>query len=847
MAEATPPTTTWEEIRRNLVEKGSIKELKVAGTEEYAYYVALSDVQFRHAGDPDKTAAPAKVSLVRPPVNVKGNEISYAKLDSIVGVHYSSSGTGKTVDLAGASYIRKTQLSFFTSIEDGYLSGQEFLDTIQRNKSAIEAFKRQLFNLLTQEKVRGVENILGGILSVGELRLSVCLDEASKCPVIVRSIISNPTLAEEAVRNAICEAIQEFGKENKSAEHQDKAALQDASQRLRVLFSVGGTGASCGSVGSMEKNYEHLKTSASLQPEKVYNALLTDMVKDEELRHTYSYNAITTNTLLKVLVDGNARMTSILVQSIGDMGSDAHLDNRAILVDTLEKFPKSNGLQCLEDQASKCKVAAQAVAVHLFQKKYEVPVDADRQAEALIKMDYHGVNFEKSIGPYPSITLVAQFGLLEPEPFSAGGEEIAEPFRLPPAMQVMTMFMMGFSNISPLELSSFGFEVLSTQMIKSAIAAALTVSFSTRPNLDEILCKQLKFQLPDEMSTEGAKAWLRKLSSLKPVQIKLSKDDFRRTRLHRARAAIKQKIVKREDGGHKVARYVFFDEELGDELIGLSQDEDGCTGFCPPLCSVSTGNSDLVDGYVTFFVTSIEGSNSSGIEVKDWTEEQVAGLLEEIGMPQYKENLMKVPGVFLDILNEAMLLRVGVDKKDLRAILDALYVAKGALEPRGEKMTVCNQAKDYHNAKLPDSSLNDQAERVRYECLKEMFGDRLYCVASNKQAWERGPKGRTVFRDYLAFDVSESKLLGGGVIDMADLRNQTLQDLKHGKDYDSNLVDFPDTSLEEYLAGLSMAEIKKLEEQSQEDPSLLKNVKKDIERRKSLANQRKRARRSSDE
>ena len=61
---------------------------------------------------------------------------------------------------------------------------------------------------------------------------------------------------------------------------------------------------------------------------------------------------------------------------------------------------------------------------------------------------------------------------------------------------------------------------------------------------------------------------------------------------------------------------------------------------------------------------------------------------------------------------------------------------------------------------------------------------------------------------------------------------------KHGKDYDSNLVDFPDTSLEEYLARLSMAEIKKLEEQSQEDPPLLKNVNNDMERRKRLAKQR---------
>lgn len=820
MAEATttePPATitSWEDMRTGFLNKKYIKQLKVAGTDESAYYVALSPVEFRHGGSVSRTVAPDQVFLLRPPVNMAGKAISdTTKLDSIVAVYYSSSGTGKTVDLAGASYIRSTQLSFFIRVDDGVLSEEKFKSSSLRNESAMDSLENQILALL-KGRVRGIEDVLAGVLSGEVARLSVCLDEASDCPIIVRSIISDISSAERAVQSAIWKAAKQLGNEQEG--------LEAASDRLKILFSVGGTGASGGSDGSIQDNYEHLKTSASLQPNMMYDALLAEM--DDGLRRNYSYDAITANTLLKVLVDGNARMTSILLKIILKRKDD-DLDSRGLLEETLETFRECNGLKRLEDQERKCKAAAQAIAVHLFQKKYTVPKDWKEQANALVEMDYHGVNFKASIGPYPSRTLVATFGLLEPQPFPGGGVDIDTPFRLPPAMQLMALFLMGLSNISPLEPTSFGFEVLSTQMIKSAIAAALTVSFSERPHLGEILGNQLKFQLPDDLATDEVKAWWAKLSTLKPVQTKLSRDDFRKTRMHRARAAIKLKLVPKEDEKeeYKVARYVFFDEELGNELISLSEENRSTEdGFYPPLCSISIGNSDLVDGYVTFFVTSSEGINSSGIKLNDWTEEQVAGWLEEIGMPQYKENFKKVPGMFLPKLDEATLLKLGIDKKDTRVIVDALNEVKEEKEPRGEKMTVCNQAKDYNNSDLKDTDLNKQAMKVGYACLKKMLGDRLYCVASNKKAWERDVKKSEVHRSYLAFDVSDSRLLGNGDIDMSDLRNPVLQDLQYGKHYksDLDLVDFPSITVADYLAELSKAGLKNLEEESKKDDQVL--------------------------
>eukprot|EP00978_Attheya_sp_CCMP212_P047082 scaffold421216_cov54-Attheya_sp.AAC.2 len=150
--------------------------------------------------------------------------------------------------------------------------------------------------------------------------------------------------------------------------------------------------------------------------------------------------------------------------------------------------------------------------------------------------------------------------------------------------------------LSPLEPSSFGFEILTTQLVKCALAAALTVPKNERPTLKEIFTDNLGFELPvsdESNASTTVNTWFTDFPNLIPIRPKPLATKFYYTQQHRMAATVKE-----TDEGNVG---LLMDEEIGMAAKSFECEAEDSSKFSPPFCSLAYGNSHLNDGYVTFF------------------------------------------------------------------------------------------------------------------------------------------------------------------------------------------------------------------------------------------------------
>ena len=433
------------------------------------YFLTDGDIKFRHEGDDLK--APPKFFLI---------DRNTKRISDKVLVMFSASGSGKSVELAGSSVSRGADLTIMVTMKDTTINNVK--DKKEREKGSWTLLASKMSNVSNDAPV------LREVLQLGRadrpLRLVVAIDEASTCTRLVQSIIVARRQAEKTVIGA----------------------LGARSGCTTVLFSVGGTGAASGSIGSNTKNFEVVQPAARGLAERICNDFLQDVravFPGENSSSEVSYKTV--NEKLPVLgtLLNNGRMASIAAEIIKTPTSGAINENE-IVAATVDAYRASNGLNDLKNPRVAEKVAACAFAVHLFQwdgkngNSGTFPT-GDEEFQEFVDSMQCGVEFSGCVeakvgrGPFSAVhMIVRKYGLLEPktdEEVVVEGGPAENRFVMTSVQQLVAMTMLGMKPSSFLAATPFGFECLSVHMAKCALAAAMMIDPDSRPRLKEVLVK----------------------------------------------------------------------------------------------------------------------------------------------------------------------------------------------------------------------------------------------------------------------------------------------------------------------------------------------------------------------
>ena len=547
------------------------------------HFVRTGDVEglFRHGGERD--AIPPLVY------------VTVAGCDDMVHVYNQHSGVGKTVELCSSAYIRGAHLTIFhegseeddiemdherLSAQDLYIARKTVAemkvkaivgDAVARNNDIFYALKERC----------GISK---------ELKLILAIDEASTCRTLVRAITRDP---DDLGVAAALEIQRLLGWEVK----------------ISVRFSVAGTGSAAADIGSKPKHFFIVTPSISRSPESVYEALRG------EYRNLPTYKELKGRCpVLFTFVQYNARFCSIVLKVFPKEGGGGHYTDGLLVRKVVESFLKSNGISDIAGNSEElARAGARTLAVHLFQKEERVPENEKERRELADSYDY-GVSLQATkLKQKETMTeLIHKYGLVIALPFG-NDHQRKKRYTVDSAMQLLSFFMMGLSpEIDLLESSSFGYEVLSTHIVKCAIASTLEIPEGVRPSIQAAL-KEIGFGLNNPhatISSEDDFADYALWESLgRMIAIHGEYDvQYRETRQHRqemVRKKVEQQqfhvlgvagFVARDVGGEE---YLLVDRELIDELHGMQPCSMG-NRFWPPLATVAKGSSPYADGYVSF-------------------------------------------------------------------------------------------------------------------------------------------------------------------------------------------------------------------------------------------------------
>lgn len=530
------------------------------------FYVSDGSIKFRHEGSDAYT----------PPLFLLQDR-TMSEYHNKVLVEFSASGSGKTVDLAGAAASLGMDLTIVVSIEDTP-ELKALNDPGQRNIKAMELLTTKVSKV--KKDTPDLATICGFASSGTPLKVAFSLDESSVSKNLVRSIISSHVNATTAVANG----------------------LGVPPHALVVRFMVGGTGAASGTIGCNTQNFKHVQPTGRVHPD-----LLTEIFLGEDLEITTERIQDELPVLAALMQNG--RMSSIAAAVLKDEAKSKEEIKEAHFVDiVIRKYIESNGMQNLVEamNCEKSAVASCAFAVHLFQTtakdKDPAPPPGEEFEKFLNDMDC-GVVFCSEVAGLvageenPIQIIVSKYGLLEPNPNAPRPSRyIDRVFVMEPAQQLVALSLLGIQPEMLLEASPFGFEVLSTHVAKCAIAAASVIDKNTRPTLQQTLTK-IGFRLDAMNNTSGT---VERLKHFKVASHEFNGGDGD-DKAHFTRT------MKVEMGLYDGKDLLLIDKIARESLIGMVA-KDREVSFAPPAAWINYGNSPLADGFVTFFCTTDEAT-----------------------------------------------------------------------------------------------------------------------------------------------------------------------------------------------------------------------------------------------
>mmetsp|Transcript_15930 Transcript_15930/g.44661 ORF Transcript_15930/g.44661 Transcript_15930/m.44661 type:complete len:1217 (+) Transcript_15930:153-3803(+) len=472
--------------------------------------------RFRHQGDRD--LSPRKVFLSKTYEDDAG-EVKKKCDVKLPMVFYSASGTGKTVEMAGSGYTREAVFTIVhnsgTADYDEGIGHNKEVDQdvcINRLKQITEVYVRdtndcskiikpiiddvyqkdkELQDAGTAEPVKKkIPEDINGVGNVDAhkdhtITFIFAIDEASACPAFIKRIIAEYADAGRTVAQVFCA-------------HQEQAA-QLKHHKIEVLFSFAGTGASNTAVGSQTKDYLHLEPSALPRVEEVYEVLRSTATEPDTLP---TFKKLVTNyPIFGCIVKHNARMASIFLATLSRRSErlifpEAQND---IICDMFDTFMRCNGMADLKTPEDQIKVAAQALAVHLFQHAAQTKDAKGNKNEADKRQFRYGIEFDPETDLVSVKDLVATYGIVTPNAWPKGDDAILkQPFNLDETMQLLCLWMLMQGDKQGhrdglLQTSSFGFEVLATQIVSAVVTASMTLPVKRRPSIKYLLKTKLNF------------------------------------------------------------------------------------------------------------------------------------------------------------------------------------------------------------------------------------------------------------------------------------------------------------------------------------------------------------------
>lgn len=554
------------------------------------YFLASHGVDFRHEGNTGFM-----------PTRVYVRDLS-RWVRQRVAVFHSASGTGKTVELASSAATRGADFTIILQFEDDIdAKYNEFEFTnwklkAERNMAALSKIKEKIQTLLEDNRDQFHDMILA---KQGVFRFVIAIDEASSCRILARALICDAAYFSNELTNLIV-----------------KQTLPDGiCPELEVSFSVGGTGAPTNSIGSLPSTFQVIEPTAALAAGIYWKASLKEIgFRDpDQLKEDLP--------ILGCLME-NGRMASIAICLLRQQIRESSMPNarslqEADLVDTIiEAFMYSNGLSGLDLDRGKEKAAAYAAcafAVLLFQWDRERPspsLTSKERNKYLFKFK-SGVEFiDITSNPYDKERivkdLVVRYGLLEqndqsPRKIGGGRFYFVDPFRMRPSQQLVALQLMGVRAREMVASNPYGLEVLTTQIIKVALAATSVIVESKRPSVMATLAK-IGVKTNSSILHESTSNILSTLDSLKVVphyfkNERTVMDTSYRTHLMK----VELEIFQRE--GKKM---VMIDAAAGNRLEKITQQNQYSRSmknvFHPPIACINYGNSSLADGFVSCIV-----------------------------------------------------------------------------------------------------------------------------------------------------------------------------------------------------------------------------------------------------
>ncbi|KAL3906892.1 MAG: hypothetical protein SGILL_009093, partial [Bacillariaceae sp.] len=454
--------------------------------EKRCYFFTSRRVSFRHQGDRRKMPTKVFVRDLSESVQAK------------VAVFHSASGTGKTVELASSAATRKADFTFVLQFSEDISA--EFKD-INPNDGDEKAKRNKAALAMIQDEI-------GKILEGNE---QSDLDD----------------YFQEEVANFILE----------------KAHVPDENKVcIDVTFSVGGTGACMKYIGSQGNMFRVVEPTATSCSGLYWKTALREARICQYLPSNTEQDYLDPDQLEEELpilgcLMQNGRMASIAMGVLLADNRRVPIDEAQLVEEVVIEFIRSNGLSKLQwpgGREASVAVAASALAVHLFQW------NSERRSAKINEAELHkwlrelrsGVEFADDVldaakDHYLMAALVSNFGLLEQrhEPFKkeTSGKNhqalysISKPFVMRPSQQLVALHLLG-GDVSKMVTSiPSGFEVLTTHIIKAALAASSVVAENSRPSIAKSL-KEIGFKYHEPTTHASTGDMFSKLENLKVVR-----------------------------------------------------------------------------------------------------------------------------------------------------------------------------------------------------------------------------------------------------------------------------------------------------------------------------------------
>ena len=630
---------------------------------------------FRHGGD---------LQAIPPFVHVTVAE----KDKNDVHVYNQHSGVGKTVELCCSAYIRGADLAIYHqgSWKDE-IQADEIAKVLSSTKEVDFCGARQMLaekivkRIVGEAVARNRDIFLALKQQCGiskELKLVLAIDEASTCRNLVRAIIRHH-------KDLGVTAAREF------------ESLLEWKVGIKVLFSVAGTGAAPADIGSSPEFFTIVKPAISRSPELVYEALC----RGHEIDLPTYKHLERTHPVLFTFVQYNGRLSSIVLEVLAKESEDSGNTAGFLIRKVVDFFMRCNAIfGIVEKPEELARAGAQTLAVHLFQKAVVVPAKESERMQVADSYEY-GVSLQAQATTSQDdlmTRLIHNYGLVVALPFD-GDRKAKVRYSVDSAMQLLALFMMGLSpEIDLLESSSFGYEVLSTHLVKCSIASTLAIQEDVRPSIQAAL-KKIGFGLNKPHATISSEDGFTDYALWTSLDDMIAvhgyyKPQYRETTQHRQEmvrkvvTAPKFPVLQNKHFNKENVQGVEFllvDRKLIGAIRGMSPCYDDSACFWPPLASVSKGSSPYADGYVTFLA-----------------------------------------------------------KRNEQSTLCTIMV----------------QAKDYFSSSLNFKELQENIQRCRNKDVSAAFGDsRLMCVASRYDKMVVSKRTYGYLRDFIMFSTNKSSLL----------------------------------------------------------------------------------------